>query len=370
MGPVMGPGPAAVAIVVGLSALAFGGAAAAIADRVAGGWRLPWNPKRTPIGLAAFFIAGRFASLAILEGATGAGTGMIVELEISIAMAAAAVASSLPLRLGRAAVVPAVAAGSYALLELIERPAWKAAAPGVVHALPGALAANAVLAGAAYLAGAVSLPGALAGILLGGTIQVFGGASAFALLALFLLLAFGATRAGRASKEGAGIAEGRGGRRGAAQAFANIGAAAIAAVLVAASREGDLAAIAVSAALASASGDTVASEIGKAFARTTRSITSFERVPRGTEGAVSLVGTAAGAGAALAIAAASTLTGFTPAGALAAIALGGFFGMTLDSFLGALCERRGWIGNDEINFLNTLAAAGFAVAFTRIAAGS
>lgn len=44
--------------------------------------------------------------------------------------------------------------------------------------------------------------------------------------------------------------------------------------------------------------DTVSSEIGKAYGKRTYLVTSFKPVPRGTEGAVSLEGTLAGAGAA------------------------------------------------------------------------
>jgi uncharacterized protein (TIGR00297 family) len=44
--------------------------------------------------------------------------------------------------------------------------------------------------------------------------------------------------------------------------------------------------------------DTVSSEVGKAYGKTTYLVTTFELVPRGTEGAVSLEGTAAGVGAA------------------------------------------------------------------------
>ena len=47
--------------------------------------------------------------------------------------------------------------------------------------------------------------------------------------------------------------------------------------------------------LATKLGDTFASEIGKAYGKTTFLITTFERVEPGTEGAVSAEGTAAAA---------------------------------------------------------------------------
>jgi uncharacterized protein (TIGR00297 family) len=52
------------------------------------------------------------------------------------------------------------------------------------------------------------------------------------------------------------------------------------------------------ASFASKLADTTSSEIGKAYGQTTYLITNFRRVPRGTEGAVSLEGTLAGVAAA------------------------------------------------------------------------
>ena len=56
------------------------------------------------------------------------------------------------------------------------------------------------------------------------------------------------------------------------------------------------------ASFASKLADTTSSEIGKAYGRTTYLVTSLQRVPRGTEGAVSAEGTAAGVAAAAAVA--------------------------------------------------------------------
>lgn len=55
--------------------------------------------------------------------------------------------------------------------------------------------------------------------------------------------------------------------------------------------------------------DTVSSEVGKAYGKTTYLVTTFQLVPRGTEGAVSLEGTAAGALAALLFAITALLVG-------------------------------------------------------------
>jgi len=49
----------------------------------------------------------------------------------------------------------------------------------------------------------------------------------------------------------------------------------------------------------------------------------------------------------------------TPSGWVAACA-----GLFFDSFLGATIERRGWIGNDLVNFTSTLVAALIATALS------
>ena len=167
-----------------------------------------------------------------------------------------------------------------------------------------------------------------------------------ALITLFVLT-FLATRFGRARKERHGLAERRTGRR-AAQVLANLGIAALFAAT------GHL--LGALAALAEATADTVSSEIGQALAGPTWLLTTGRRVPAGTDGGLSLSGTLAGCTAALVIAGVACLTLQKPAlGAI--IFLAGVFGLVFDSLLGATIERRGWIGNDLVNLLSTLAAA-------------
>jgi uncharacterized membrane protein len=43
----------------------------------------------------------------------------------------------------------------------------------------------------------------------------------------------------------------------------------------------------------------------------------------------------------------------------------GICGLFFDSFLGATVERRGWIGNDLVNFASTLFAAALAAVVYR-----
>ena len=111
------------------------------------------------------------------------------------------------------------------------------------------------------------------------------------------------------------------------------------------------------AALAEAAADTVSSEIGQAIGGTPILITNGRRVPPGTDGAITLAGTAAGctAAAIVVLAAIPTLRLDLRQAAIAFIAA--IAGLFADSLIGATLERRGWLNNDSVNFLSTAIAA-------------
>ncbi len=220
-----------------------------------------------------------------------------------------------------------------------------------------ALAVCAGLAGVGYLLGTVDRGGAVTGAALGAVVFLFGGWRALSLLVGFFALGSAATRVGFVRKSAAGLAEARGGRRGAGSALANGAVPAACAVLAGLSAEPRIGLAALAGALAGAAADTVSSEIGQVWGGRPRLITSGREVPPGTDGAISLVGTAAGLAAAAALAALARGLGLVPAGAAAPIALVGLAATTVDSLLGATLERRGLLGNDAVNFLATLTAA-------------
>jgi uncharacterized protein (TIGR00297 family) len=93
-------------------------------------------------------------------------------------------------------------------------------------------------------------------------------------------------------------------------------------------------------ALAASAADTWATEVGTLAGGEPVSIISAKRVPPGTSGGITMVGTLAGAGGALFIGAAATLAHWSVP--LAAVALGGMVGALADSLLGALLQARRW----------------------------
>lgn len=93
-------------------------------------------------------------------------------------------------------------------------------------------------------------------------------------------------------------------------------------------------------ALAASAADTWATEVGTLAGGEPVSIISARRVPPGTSGGVTLLGTMAGAGGALFIGAGATLANWPVP--FAAAALGGMAGTLADSLLGAVLQARRW----------------------------
>lgn len=193
-------------------------------------------------------------------------------------------------------------------------------------------------------------------------------------LALYLMT-WAATRFGRSRKEALGIAEGKRGRA-ASQVAANLGVAVLAGIPISAEHVfstmpsfGRAALMAMIAAMAEATADTISSEMGQVLGGEPRMITTFERVPAGTDGAITLVGTLAGCLAAAVLVAVAAFV--LPMRLVdAGIALGaGIAGLFFDSLLGAVPERRGWLNNDAVNALSTLVAAVLAAESVRFVPG-
>jgi uncharacterized protein (TIGR00297 family) len=205
----------------------------------------------------------------------------------------------------------------------------------------------------------VNRSGALAGGFACFLLFAAAGPPVFAALTALFLMTWLSTRLGYRRKLALGLAEQREGRN-AWQVLANLTVAALGSVFFSATGN-RLWLIAVVAALAEAATDTVASEIGQYRGPDARLITTWERVPPGTDGGVTLPGSLAGMAAGVAIAAVAALAGILPAHLWIPVAAG-FAGMLIDSLLGATLQRRGWISNEAVNLFSTLAAAAAAFA--------
>ena len=177
---------------------------------------------------------------------------------------------------------------------------------------PG-LAVGAAVNGAVFAAG---MPVLLRGLtpvgvahaaILGTLVYAAFGPGGYLLVCLYFLVGSAVTKLRLAQKQAEGIAEARSGRRSPASVWGSgaAGAACALAALCGCPPHPWLWRMAFVASFASKLGDTTSSDVGKAYGRTTYLVTTLQRVPRGTEGAVSAEGTLAGIAAAACMATAA-----------------------------------------------------------------
>lgn len=200
---------------------------------------------------------------------------------------------------------------------------------------------------------------------------------------LYLFMGQAVTKVGFEEKTKLGIAEGRGGRRGPENVWGSaltgtMCAAAASRALASGSGGGAGTFLGLSsqvwslgyvASLATKIADTFASEVGKAYGKTAFLITNLKRVPRGSEGAISLEGTVASA-------VGGFLLSWYAKGAVGLIqswtgvwvsTLAAFAATMVESLIGAtLQEKRGfeWMTNEVVNFLNTLIGAAISISLS------
>ncbi len=347
--------------------LAFGDGAATLVGRRSEetSGRLPWNRDKSVAGTLAFIVCGSVGGVALAWWVRPAITPLppLVFTIVApiVAAAIAAMVETIPVRMDDNISVP-VAAGAVLWLASLMTPAsLTGSRVALVAALPWALGVNAITGWLGYRARTVSRSGAITGALVGSIIYVGGGSAAWALLLIVFFAASLTSRLGLARKEQLGIAEERGGRRGAGNAIANVGIAAAAAIAAVTTPYAPAALVALVAALAAGGSDTVASEIGKAWGRSTFLVTTFSSVRPGTPGAMSLEGTAAGLVAAFAFATMAAALGLIPQSATLAIIVAATAGALVESALGATLEGPGILNNDMLNFINTAVAAAVAL---------
>lgn len=200
------------------------------------------------------------------------------------------------------------------------------------------------------------LNGAALGVLVWGIL----GWRGYLIVMLFFLLGSGLTFVGIEQKEAEGIAEERSGMRGAGNVWGSALAASICALatLFSPTPYKYLFVLGYVASFCTKLSDTTASEVGKAYGKTTYLITNLKPVPRGTEGAVSLEGTLAGAFASIVLAAIAWIIGLISPIGIVWCVVAAFVATTIESLIGATLESRfTWLTNDLVNFINTVIGA-------------
>ena len=356
--------------------LAFGDGMASLVGQSIGGPRLPWNDGKGWAGSLAFVLFGTMGSAALIAWTRGlppSATGSARVLGLAVALAVlCALVESVPTALDDNLTVPLVGGVFLALVADVDFGPFLTDAELPRRVLTG-LAVNVAIAASAYVARSIDLAGAFSAVIIGTAITAGLGLGGLALMIAFFVLGSAATKLGYPLKAARGIAQGKGGARGWRNAWANGGVPALLALvagaygaeswsLVHAGRgnslgpagyAGWLVTAAYAASVATAAADTCSSEVGKAFGRRTFLVTSFEPVPPGTEGAVSVEGTLGGLVGALVVAFVGWAAGLCTGPVAAAVTVAGLLGSLAESAIGTVAERRGWLDNDLLNALNT-----------------
>lgn len=197
-----------------------------------------------------------------------------------------------------------------------------------------------------YKKKALDLLGSIFMIIMGVIIIFAAGVNWLLLIFLFLILGVAFTRYKHDYKKEIGVYEGT-------RTIKNVVSNGIVAFVMAAF--GNYAGFIGS--IATATADTMASEVG--VVTTPRLITNFKKVPPGTDGGISVLGTFAGIIGAGLIGLAAYILGVYPdlVKTMEIAIIAGTFGCFVDSILGAVLEIKGYLSNEHVNLLATLAGA-------------
>lgn len=212
----------------------------------------------------------------------------------------------------------------------------------------------------------------LLGVLIWGTL----GWQGYLVVMFYFLVGSAVTRIGMAQKEAQGIAEKRSGARGPENVWGSALIGAICALGVGIinwfglhelTSVKYLLMLGYVASLSTKLSDTCASEVGKAYGKSTFLITTFQPVPRGTEGAVSLEGTLAGVVGSIAIAIVGWGVGLTDLLGIVWCVIAALIATNLESVIGATLQSKyTWLTNELVNILNTLIGAIAAILFAKL----
>ncbi|WP_426667717.1 DUF92 domain-containing protein [Mucilaginibacter sp. McL0603] len=201
----------------------------------------------------------------------------------------------------------------------------------------------------------------LIGAIIGGVvaIMIFSGAgyTGLSMLAAFFVLGTIATSWKKDEKQQAKSIKDQSVKRNSGQVIANGGVAAIMGMLVFFLPEKtELLRLMMAASLASAMADTLSSELGIIYGRRFFNIITLRIEERGLDGVISIEGTVIGIIGSAVIALIYAI-GFGWDIRVLFIIIAGTLGNLSDSVLGALLERKHYLNNNAVNFLNTLIAA-------------
>ncbi|HTD40866.1 MAG TPA: DUF92 domain-containing protein [Mucilaginibacter sp.] len=227
---------------------------------------------------------------------------------------------------------------------------------GLYHYLPFILLLTVIVI-ASIVTRKLTIWGALTGAAIAILIFFGSGYTGIIMLATFFILGTVATMWGKKEKSFIKIQQDQSTKRNAGQVLANGGVASLTCILIYLFPEkAGLFKLMMAGSLASAMADTLSSELGMIYGRRFYNILTFKSDQKGLDGVVSMEGTLIGILGSVFIAIIYAI-GFGWDNDFVIIIVAGTIGNMADSILGALWERKHYLTNDAVNFLNTLIAA-------------
>lgn len=212
----------------------------------------------------------------------------------------------------------------------------------------------------------LTITAAITGGLLSIVIFLGTGFTGIALLGLFFLLGTLATSWRFVEKIGYRLASPSERKRTTGQVMANAGVAGFMGLLCwMFPVEKELFLLMMAASLSSATADTLSSELGSLYGKRFYDITSLKPGTRGENGVISLEGILFGIAGSILVAIVHGI-GWGWSNQFFLIVLCGTLGNLADSVLGATLERKQYVGNNVVNFLNTAIAAVFTLILVNI----
>jgi uncharacterized protein (TIGR00297 family) len=214
----------------------------------------------------------------------------------------------------------------------------------------------------AFRAKTADLSGLFSAALVGTILLVFAtpkGTQWFLIMLSFFILGSAATKYKYQYKKRIGVEQGQSGARGYRNVFANGIIAAAAAVLFGVFQMPVFIVLYVGC-VATAAADTLASEIG-VTGGIPYMITTFKKVPIGTNGGVTLTGELVALLGGFTVSFVAFILNVITPEMMVICTLAGFVGTNIDSLVGATLENRGFLGNAGTNLLATIGGGLFAV---------
>jgi len=180
---------------------------------------------------------------------------------------------------------------------------------------------------------------------------------------IYLLLGSLVTKLGYKYKVERGIAEKRGGRRGPENVWGSAATGLFFALMIKLNiANSSLLGVAFAASFAAKLADTFGSEIGKRFGKTTFFITSFKKVKKGTEGAISIEGTLASLIGSFLMSYVMLLLGLIAfQSEFLIVFVSGFIATIFESIIGEKYQAKFRLSNEAINSIQTSLSSTIAI---------